>query len=64
MKIFCATCSILMIIRIAPDMLIDKNYGCFTIQEVRKFNTGHILISDYSFYVVLFQEVILIAQMV
>jgi len=31
-----------------------------------KWNTkwGHILISDYSFYIVLFQDVILIAQMV
>ena len=36
MKILCDTCSILMVIRIAPDMLTDKNYGCFTIQEVRK----------------------------
>ena len=36
MKILCDTCTILMVIRIAPDMLTDKNYGCFTIQEVRK----------------------------
>jgi len=36
MKILCDTCSILMVIRIAPDMLTDENYGCFTIQEVRK----------------------------
>ena len=36
MKILCDTCSILMIIRIAPDMLIDENYGYFTIQDVRK----------------------------
>lgn len=36
MKILCDTCSILMVIRISPDMLIDKKYGSFTIQEVRK----------------------------
>ena len=36
MKILCDTCSILMVIRIAPDMLTDKKYGCFTIQEVRE----------------------------
>jgi hypothetical protein len=36
MKILCDTCSILMVIRIAPDMLNDEKYGCFTIQEVRK----------------------------
>ncbi len=36
MKILCDTCSILMVIRIAPDMLTDEMYGCFTIQEVRK----------------------------
>jgi len=36
MRILCDTCCILMVIRIAPDMLIDEKYGCFTIQEVRK----------------------------
>ncbi len=36
MKILCDTCSILMVIRIAPDMLTDEKYGCFTIQEVRE----------------------------
>ena len=36
MKILCDTCSILMVIRIAPDMLIDEKYGCVTIQEVRE----------------------------
>lgn len=25
-----------MVIRIAPDMLTDENYGCFTTQDVRK----------------------------
>lgn len=35
MKILCDTCSILMVIRIAPDMLTDENYDYFTIQEVR-----------------------------
>ena len=36
MKTLCDTCSILMVIRIAPDMLTDEKYGCFTIQEVRR----------------------------
>lgn len=36
MKILCDTCSILMVIRIAPDMLNDDRYDYFTIQEVRK----------------------------
>ncbi len=36
MKILCDTCSILMVIRIAPDMLTDEKYGCFTIQKVRE----------------------------
>ena len=36
MKILCDTCSILMVMRIAPDMLTDEKYGCFTIQEVRE----------------------------
>ncbi|NQV19357.1 MAG: hypothetical protein HQ534_12545 [Armatimonadetes bacterium] len=36
MNIICDTCSILMLIRIAPDMFIDSKYGCKTINEVRK----------------------------
>ncbi len=36
MKILCDTCSILMVMRIAPDMLTDEKYDCFTIQEVRE----------------------------
>jgi len=34
MYILCDTCSVLMLIRIAPDMFHDDRYGCVTIQEV------------------------------
>jgi hypothetical protein len=34
MYILCDTCSVLMLIRIAPDMFRDDSYGCVTIQEV------------------------------
>ncbi len=34
MYILCDTCSVLMLIRIAPDMFRDDCYGCVTIQEV------------------------------
>lgn len=34
MYILCDTCSVLMLIRIAPDMFRDDRYGCVTIQEV------------------------------
>ncbi len=34
MYILCDTCSVLMLIRIAPDMFCDKQYGCKTMQEV------------------------------
>lgn len=34
MVILCDTCSILMLIRIAPEMFHDKRYGCVTVQEV------------------------------
>lgn len=36
MKILCDTCTILMVIRIAPNMLTNEKYGCFTIQKVRE----------------------------
>ncbi len=34
MNILCDTCSILMLIRIAPEMFHDDRYGCVTIIEV------------------------------
>ena len=34
MYILCDTCSILMLIRIAPKMFIDEQYECSTIREV------------------------------
>ncbi len=34
MPILCDTCTVLMLIRIVPDMFIDTKYGCFTINEV------------------------------
>ncbi len=36
MKILFDTCSIIMVIRIAPEMLTNEKYGCFSIQEVRE----------------------------
>ena len=35
MYILCDTSSILLLIRIAPDMFIDERYECLTIYEVR-----------------------------
>ncbi len=34
MYILCDTCSVLMLIRIAPDMFCDNRYECKTMQEV------------------------------
>ena len=34
MYILCDTCSVLMLIRIAPDMFCDERYECATIQEM------------------------------
>lgn len=34
MYVLCDTCSVLMLIRIAPDMFEDSRYGCVTTQEV------------------------------
>ena len=34
MNILCDTCSVLMLIRIAPDMFCDERFECITIQEV------------------------------
>lgn len=46
MHILCDTCSVLMLIRIAPDMFKDERYECVTVNEVwqelfrtRKFKT-------------------------
>lgn len=36
MYILCDTCSVLMLIRIAPDMFMDDRYECTTIQEVSR----------------------------
>ena len=33
MYILCDTCSVLMLIRIAPDMFCDDSYGCVTIRQ-------------------------------
>ena len=35
MGIICDTCAILMLIRIAPQLFIDKQYDCYTIHEAR-----------------------------
>jgi len=35
MEILCDTCSILMLLRIAPQMFLDDTYQCCTIAEVR-----------------------------
>jgi len=34
MPILCDTCTVLMLIRIVPDMFVDAKYGCLTITEV------------------------------
>ncbi len=34
MNILCDTCSVLMLIRIAPDMFTDGRFDCVTVQEV------------------------------
>lgn len=36
MYILCDTCSILMLLRIAPDMFNNKEYKCLTLLDVRK----------------------------
>jgi predicted nuclease of predicted toxin-antitoxin system len=36
MYILCDTCSVLMLIRIAPDMFIDPEFECVTISDVAK----------------------------
>jgi hypothetical protein len=36
MYILCDTCSVLMLIRIAPDMFCENRYGCKTMQEVAR----------------------------
>lgn len=34
MIVLCDTCSVLMVIRIAPDMFTDDRYGCATTVKV------------------------------
>ena len=34
MNILCDTCSVLMLIRIAPDMFVDERFNCVTVHEV------------------------------
>ncbi len=36
MNILCDTCSVLMLIRIAPDMFIDEQFECATVKEVHE----------------------------
>ncbi len=36
MNILCDTCSVLMLIRIAPDMFMLDKFNCVTVHEVRK----------------------------
>lgn len=36
MNILCDTCSVLMLIRVAPDMFIDARFDCVTIDEVKR----------------------------
>lgn len=34
MRILCDTCSVLMVIRVAPDMFVNQRFGCATIPKV------------------------------
>ena len=59
MHILCDTCTILMLIRIVPDMFTDEKYGCVTIPEVRKeifrtqkFKTKYPWRDDYRSHIV------------
>lgn len=54
MNILCDTCSVLMLIRIAPDMFIDQRFECVTVKEVceeifrtQKFKTKYPWRVDY-----------------
>ena len=54
MNILCDTCSVLMLIRIAPDMCMDEGFDCVTVQEVceeifrtQRFKTKYAWRSDY-----------------
>lgn len=54
MNILCDTCSVLMLIRIAPDMFTDERFDCVTVQEVceeifrtQKFKTKYPWRNDY-----------------
>jgi len=45
-RILCDTCSILMLIRIAPDMFVNPKYECVTINEVRDEFIGTVHFKD------------------
>jgi hypothetical protein len=54
MNILCDTCSVLMLIRIAPDMFVDERFDCVTVQEVceeifrtQRFKTKYPWRTDY-----------------
>jgi hypothetical protein len=54
MNIICDTCSVLMLIRIAPDMFTDERFDCVTVQEVceeifrtQRFKTKYPWRTDY-----------------
>jgi hypothetical protein len=54
MVILCDTCSILMLLRIAPDMFIDPRYECRTIREIHdeliqttRFKTKYPWVGNY-----------------
>jgi hypothetical protein len=54
MNILCDTCSVLMLIRIAPDMFTDERFDCVTVQEVceeifrtQRFKTKYPWRTDY-----------------
>jgi len=36
MEVLCDTCSILMLVRITPQMFLNQDYQCYTIPEVHK----------------------------
>lgn len=54
MRILCDTCSVLMVVRIAPEMFVDERYRCVTIPSVyseifrtQKFKTKYPWRDDY-----------------
>lgn len=54
MNVLCDTCSVLMLIRIAPNMFLDERFDCVTVQEVceeifrtQRFKTKYPWRSDF-----------------